>query len=431
MQSPRDADFMLNLSRRLVYLGMFMLPLLSLRAAKTLSFSDLIFAISAIILVMSLRVPRVPSAPLWYVGTFLVVVSGVVASYVADSTIGSIVVVFNGIYVLVVWQWTVRHVLTDWDLIHKAKTFFILGTSLSAFVAIIQTEFHILGYHGGVAGSEGGRALGLTTQPNIAAVTYALGLVFALGLILHIGPGRRRYRIVCMGVIAVALLLSASVSGMACALLGCFVLLFRRGLRPRTVLTIAAVFIGIYAVSLILEGSGGTGQNLNPIARIEQTTNSSSGYDTASPRIATYKAAWAGIQESPVIGHGLDTNSLLVWYDQYLYIKYPAHNFFLLIWYGGGVFFMIGMIINMIASFRRLTRKGGRHPTKDTLLAGCVVVLVFSMVSPELFDRWLWLPFVLALALPQNRSQFGVSPEDHAESIPGSADAPTLGTQPS
>jgi hypothetical protein len=132
-----------------------------------------------------------------------------------------------------------------------------------------------------------------------------------------------------------------------------------------------------------------------------------------------------------VIGHGLDTNSLLVWYDQYLYIKYPAHNFFLLIWYGGGVFFMIGMIINMIASFRRLTRKGGRHPTKDTLLAGCVVVLVFSMVSPELFDRWLWLPFVLALALPQNRSQFGVSPEDHAESIPGSADAPTLGTQPS
>jgi hypothetical protein len=34
---------------------------------------------------------------------------------------------------------------------------------------------------------------------------------------------------------------------------------------------------------------------------------------------------------------------------------------------------------------------------RDTVLAGCVVVLFFSLQSPELVDRWLWLPFMLAL----------------------------------
>ena len=33
------------------------------------------------------------------------------------------------------------------------------------------------------------------------------------------------------------------------------------------------------------------------------------------------------------------------------------------------------------------------------LLAGTVSVLVFAMQAPELVDRWLWLPFVLAMSL--------------------------------
>ena len=54
-------------------------------------------------------------------------------------------------------------------------------------MAFLQTEFHVLGYSH-QASLEGSRAVGLSNQPNIAAVTFALGLVFAIGLVVEVGP---------------------------------------------------------------------------------------------------------------------------------------------------------------------------------------------------------------------------------------------------
>jgi hypothetical protein len=334
---------------------------------------------------------------MWYFGSFLIVIGGITASFFAVSASSSMVVVFNGIFVLLVWQWTTRSVLTDVQKMQKAITAFVLGATLSSTVAILQTKLHILGPAGATAGSGGGRAVGLASQPNIAAVTFALGLTFAIGLVLHLGMGRRRYRMICIGVIAVALILSASVSGMATALVGVFVLLVKRGMKPRTIIATAVLLVGIYALATALEGNGHGGQNLNPFARVQQTTSSGSGYDTVSPREDTLSNAWKGIQQTPILGHGIDQVSLQVWYDPFLGIWYPAHNLPLLLWFGGGIFMLVGFAVNMTTAFRRVTRRGKKDPTKDMLFAGIVVVLFFSMQSPEMFDRWLWLPFILAL----------------------------------
>jgi hypothetical protein len=394
MQRRRDSDVLLKLSRRLVYLGMLLLPLLSLRLAKGLDVSDGLFALAAVVLIMSRHRPAVPAPPMWYFGSFLIVIGGITSSYLAMSASSSMVVVFNGIFVLFVWQWTTRSVLTDVEKLQRAMTAFVLGTTISSFVAILQVKLHILGYAGAAGGSEGDRAVGLASQPNIAAVTYALGLTFAIGLVLHRGAGRRYYRVICIVVIAIALLLSASVSGMATALVGVFVLLVRRGMKPRTIIATAVLLIGVYALATALEGSGHGGENLNPFARVQQTTSSSSGYDTVSPREQTWKNAWQGIQQDPIIGHGIDQASLQVYYDPYIGIWYPAHNLPLLLWYGGGIFMLVGFAINFTTAFRRVTRTGKKDPTKDML-----VVLFFSMQSPEMFDRWLWVPFILALTL--------------------------------
>jgi O-antigen ligase len=395
----RDADVLLKLSRRLVYLGMFFLPLLSLRLAKGLDLSDGIFALAALVLAMS-----------------------------ASS---SMVVVFNGVFVLFVWQWTTRSVLTDVGKIHRAITAFVLGTSISSMVAILQVKLHIFGFAGaaGAAGaaasSESGRAVGLASQPNIAAVTYALGLTFGLGLVLQHGAGRRYYRVICIVVIAVALLLSASVSGMATALVGVFVLLVKRGMKPRTIIATAVLLIGVYALATALEGNGNGGENLNPFARVHQTTSAGSGYDTVSPREQTWINAWKGIQQDPIIGHGIDQASLQVYYDPYLGIWYPSHNLPLLLWFGGGIFMLVGFVVNFATAFRRVTRRGKKDPTKDMLFAGMIVVLFFSMQSPEMFDRWLWVPFILALtlrrgAVPTERAALDSTVLDLGATVPRS-----------
>lgn len=403
-----DTDILVNMSRRLVFLGMFLLPLLSIRVGKSLSVSDAIFAVAAILLALSVR-PPVRRRPVsgWVLGAFLVVIGGLLSSFGAVSPYASLVVVGNGVYVMFALQWTTRHVLTDTRLIHKAMAAFVLGTSLSAAVAIIQTKFHALGYQGSVAGAEGARALGLARQPDIAAVTYGLALVFALGLALQLGPGRRWWRVAAVAVLAVALIGTGSVSGMACALIGTVVLLVRRGIKIHVLVVTAIAVVSIYTVATSLQHKG-SGENLNPFARIAQTTGHGTGYNTVNPRIATWKAATDGIIASPVIGHGLDLQSSLVYFDPSLLISYPTHNLPLLLWYQGGILFLFGFAIMMASAVRRLMGPR-RDPTRDIVLAGAVVVLAFSMQSPEMFDRWLWLPFLLAMtfrgeqATPQTR----------------------------
>jgi O-Antigen ligase len=395
-------DLFVAVARRLVYVGLVFLPLLRYRVGSAFDLSDLFFLLAAVFLLLSRRPPpKAPPTPAWYFGSFVWILAGVVASTQAVSRTASLQVVFNAIFVFFVLQWMLRQLLNSTARIQAGMIAFVLGSSASAFVAFLQTEFHVLGYSH-LAGLEGSRATGLSDQPNIAAVAFALGLVFAIGLVVELGLRRSWYLGVCIAVLAGALIFSASVSGMSSTLVGCFVLFITRGFRLRTVLGVVAALAVVYVIAISVQSSG-SHFDLNPIARIEQTTGTNTGYNTVNPRVATLEHSWSGIVQSPIIGHGLDQTTVDVYYDADVGVYYPAHNIVILYWFAGGIFMVAAGALMMGSSFNRLLNGRRRRPrgmdrsTRDTVLAGCVTVLFFSMQSPEIVDRWLWLPFILAL----------------------------------
>jgi O-Antigen ligase len=420
-------DLFVVAARRLVYVGLVLLPLLRYRVGSAFDLSDLCFLLAAGFLLLSRRPPaKAPPTPAWYFGSFVWILAGVVASTQAVSKTASLQVVFNAIFVFFVLQWMLRQLLNSTARIQAGMIAFVLGSSVSAFVAFLQTEFHVLGYSH-QASLEGSRAVGLSDQPNIAAVAFALGLVFAVGLVVELGLRRHWYLGVCIAVLAGALIFSASVSGMSSTLVGCFVLFITRGFRLRTVLGVVVVLSVVYVAAISVQSSG-SHFDLNPIARIEQTTGTNTGYNTVNPRVATLEHSWSGIVQSPIIGHGLDQTTIDVYYDADVGVYYPAHNIVILYWFAGGIFMvaagalMMGSSFNRLLTGRRRRARGVDRSMRDTVLAGCVTVLFFSLQSPEIVDRWLWLPFILAFCF---RDAGGTSLPRRQEPIPVAEPEPT------
>ena len=184
---PQREDLFVRLARTLVFVGMVLLPLLRFRVGHLFDVSDAIFLLGAVSLLLSRRpATPAPRAPAWYFGAFVFVLAGVVASSQAVSIGASLEVVVNTIFVFFVLAWSLRQVLDTTHRIQIAMICFVLGSTASAFVAFLQTEFHVLGYNH-AASLEGSRAVGLSDQPNIAAVAFALALVFAIALLVEQG----------------------------------------------------------------------------------------------------------------------------------------------------------------------------------------------------------------------------------------------------
>ena len=57
----------------------------------------------------------------------------------------------------------------------------------------------------------------------------------------------------------------------------------------------------------------------------------------------------------------------------------------------------MGSSLNRLLQGRLKYSKGPRDPMRDVVLAGCIGVFFYSLQGPELVDRWMWLPFMLAL----------------------------------
>jgi O-antigen ligase len=407
MASKRE-DLFVFISRGFLYVGMFFLPLLRFKVTHGLNVSDAIFLLGFIFLVLARKPPpRAPRTPAWYVGAFTFLLAGILASTQADAVPQSVIVVFNAVYVFFILQYLLRQQLGTTLHLQRAIGFFVAGASLSGFVAILQVTLHVFLPKAGSIAAGGGaiggnsRAVGLSNQPNLAGIVFALGIILGVGLLLQIGWRKHWYLTLCVFVTAMALLLAASVSGMGTVIVGLLVLFIARGVPLKTVVS---VVLALAAVYVLVFGVIDRGSKLDPITRIEKTTNSSagSGGGTLQLRIDTITKAWGEILQKPITGHGLDQQTLAVYFDKQLYVYYPPHNLIALYWYGGGIFMLVGLIIMVGSSFNRLLHgrlRAGKNwdPMRDVVLAACVAVLFFSMQGPELVDRWFWMPFLLAL----------------------------------
>jgi O-antigen ligase len=409
-RAARQEDLFVFISRGLLYVGFFFLTLLKFKAGKSLNFSDAFFAASFIFLILSRRPPpRAPKTPAWYVGAFIFLLSALIASTQAMVVSASLIVVINAIFVFFVLQYLWRQQLNNTRRMQWALGAFVLGATISALVAILQVEFGILLPSGAsAAGSIGGnwRAIGLSTQPNLAGIAFALGIIFSLGLLLELRGNLRRFFIGCLVVQLMALLLSGSISGLLALIAGVIVFVIARGVPLKT---IVLILLAVAAVYVLVFGAIDRGSHLDPITRIQQATNPNSGTGggTLSLREDTWKAAWTGIQQKPVWGHGLDQTTLAVYFAPYLYEYFAPHNLIFLYWFGGGIFMLLALAIMVGSSFshvlsgRRLGVRSG-NPLRDVILGACVADLVFSMMGPELVDRWFWMPFLFALCFREH-----------------------------
>lgn len=405
--AAQGEDAFVLLARAFTMTGVFLLPAMRFRFGHAFALSDALFAVGIGVVVFRASPAGIRRASGWYFGAMLMLLGGVTASFAAAAPYSSLQVVGNAVFALMAWPWLLRNTLTTSRLRAQAMTAFIGGSTVSSVVAIIQVRFHTFGYLPATNGNitEAQRAVGLTAGvPDLLGAMDAVAIVMVLGLMLFSGPGRFRWRPVALIVMGVAIILTASVSGMICTLFGCLVLFLRSRVRVRTVVAVGVAIFIVYTVGTGLLAKG-SGENLNPISRLEQTLNPGSGYGTVSVRQSTWDAAWQGIVQSPIWGHGLDPLSGAVYYDPYVGVAYPTHNLILITWYQGGILWLLGAGIAVIAAFRRVAGPGRRDPLRAIVFSSMAVVLLFSMQAPELVDRWFWMPMVLALT-------FGRGPTD-------------------
>lgn len=198
----------------------------------------------------------------------------------------------------------------------------------------------------------------------------------------------------CVLAAVMGLVLCGSVTGMMCASAGLVLVLILSRMSSVLIFGASTVIAGLAAIVLNLNTlvPGAT----SPLTRLEDTTGNGSGESTLQSRLESDIFALDGIAREPFLGVGLDSASGGTFDGVTL-----THNMFLLAWFQGGLMFVLALVTVILFASQQL-RSVPRHfaaPTKVGLVASLISALLFSMTGPVLFERWFWLPIILALAL--------------------------------
>ncbi len=222
-----------------------------------------------------------------------------------------------------------------------------------------------------------------------------MGAIALVGVALS---GKRWQRLLALPALAATvagLVASGSVSGMFAAMFGTFVLVALRALKLRYLVLSGMLVVPALAYTLSLQA--GADGALNPIERVMLTLGllddpSGVGVSSSESRFDTYRTAIAGIADRGMLGHGLDTQSMIV--DG----VFPAHNLFIGSAYGGGL--ALALLIAW-AVFRPFAG-GWIWSQHDRLVASLVAVgstsIIFAMTAPSLYNRYLWIPLAIVWA---------------------------------
>ena len=390
-------DPVINGARRLFYFGCFLVPLTAVRFSDGLAVSDWIFFLSGALTLMSLDRRKIrPSG--WLVAASIFAFGASLSLAFVSSTPGAELAVGGRIvFVWGVWPVIAALVLLDRHQVGRAVAFFVAGGSLSAIVAITQIAgIDLRGFFLSAPPDILGlptRVVGLNTNPNAQAGTLAVAFTVAFGALIY---GQKRSLAACALVLtASGILLSGSISGTLVAAAGLAALALR-GRKVRT-LALLAVFAAPAWVltSKLQEAQMGV---LTPFQRISSATGRS-GISTLDLRLQTIDFAWQRIVANPWQGAGLVSTEG----GTYDGVTLP-HNMEVLAWFQGGPLMLLAVLIATLTALAFVWRRMG-DPLWEMLFAAVICGLAFAQTGPALFDRYLWLPVVMAFALKHQRSK--------------------------
>ena len=286
--------------------------------------------------------------------------------------------------------------------------FALLPSAIWIFVKKIEDAYMLFwGYLSGVlisclssllpkiSSSGGSRVSGLSGHPVFFGTLTATAIVIALSI--EYKTQRTKFlSFIPIIFFAYGLVLSASSTGLVIVLFGLTVIilmnLFGRKLIA-TIMTMIIVIIGgilVWNANFFSYSKERFLLSLNPQTGF--STNRISGTSTFEARIYSIKYAWERIQDSPIIGHGLDAEGRLT------SIGLEPHNMFILSWQTGGV-----LLLTLAIFFLYISLKYFVLAIKLKFKLGVVVIIVTwlaLMTEPLIYERSILAPlFLVFIAL--------------------------------
>ena len=364
----------------LMLVAAILLPMNAVRVSTSLSVGD-VFVGGSLVLILIIRIQQrllhLRGMSLLLLGIATFVVGGLLGSFFAASPASSAASVGRFAaatlalpLVFGLWRPEIGQMRTvAWGI--------VLGTTISATVGILSPRVQ-------------GRAQGLTNHPNHLALSCLLALGVAFGLFLSSSPRGRVMAMLGIAVLSVGILVSGSRSALGGeAVVIILMVILTHDKRIVLPSVAAAVLLGTALASGALGKHGSSA-----IARV---LGGGGAQASDTQRAQTIHDAIKIITQHPLTGNGFPPPTQLAPHDIVLQIGAAA-----------GVFGIIGFgfagWIILRPTWRRF--KWGAIRLKgdgDLLLIGTVAA-VFGyfgngIFGDELYDRYIWIVFTLAVAL--------------------------------
>jgi O-antigen/teichoic acid export membrane protein/O-antigen ligase len=400
-----EAEF--SIARRLYYVGLVFLALLTFRVGGQVTFSDVLFLLSFVLACMELVVARrrVPMMVpfLLLLGMALFSLGGLLSTFYAYEALKSTAIVVRLIFLTVFWFWLGTVVLNTREHVTKAITVWVASAAICGGAGVLQLlGDNVLPLAGTV---QYGRVTGFTVQPNDLGGLTAVAFVPALMLAARRGitAPRRLLSYLSLLLVGAGLILSGSVGGLLAAAAATFVWFAFQRMSPESLLVFAAVGLCVIGGVTIQALRGAQ----TPLQRFERVTSSSDtleGAGSLDSRIATYRVAVAEIKEHPFVGVGLDLVSTTKPFGVVSY-QNDVHNLVIGTWYKAGLLGLAGILITLFAVLRTgwmavlESRSEGEQMASVALLCSVVAFVAFAMSAPVLYSRYGWVSAALLLAM--------------------------------
>lgn len=365
----------------------------SLRPAEVFfTFSDMLFCISAVLLLLSGRLRFAPLGPLtvpWMFGFALLSIGLIVSSLLGEAPERVLVVLGQYAFAYILLAYII--VRTEESVVDSLIKTFVLGT-------VFVNAYGLVVYFTGadetfrfVTGS--GRLASFMDNPNANANVIAL----TLPLLLYLWFARKWPRVCVLGslaILAYALVATSSVGGLLWSLAG-VVVFFALTINRRVLISLAVCL----AVAIPLLGKYGS--SVLPETFQERVLEAVQSRDIASAgtfsfRMSLIHEALDVVDDHLLVGLGADQ------YRVKSALGAPVHDVYLLLWAEGGLPALIGWLllpqIIAITALWAFGRPGGRV-TAATALAVVAVFLLAATGNAHMYGRFWVVPLHLCTAL--------------------------------
>jgi hypothetical protein len=365
----------------------------SLRPAEVFfTFSDILFCVSAVLLLVTGRLRFAPLGPLtvpWITGFALLSVGLIVSSLLGQAPERLPVVLGQYVFAYILLAYII--VRSDESVVDSLIKSFVLGTvcvnayGLAVYFFGVDETFRF------VTGS--GRLASFMDNPNANASVIAL----TLPLLLYLWFARKWPRVFVLGslaILAYALVATSSVGGLLWGLAGVAVFLvltinWRVVVGIAICLAVAIPLLGKYGPLVLPESF-----HERVLSAVE--TGSMADAGTFSFRMKLIHEALDVVDDHLLVGLGVDQ------YRVESDLGAPVHDAYLLLWAEGGLPALIGWLmlpqIVALTALWAFGRPGGRL-LGATALAVVAVFLLAATGTSHMYGRYWVVPLHLCTAL--------------------------------